>query len=95
MSAAIATFGAVPKPNQSVKSGAMATIGVSFTRIARGNTVRSSGRDQAIIVASANATPVPKTKPAAASLSVIPPSRARRPASVAIRAATADGAGNR
>ena len=95
MSAAIATFGAVPKPNQRVKSGAIATIGVSFTRIASGNSVRSKGRDQAITVARANATPVPRTNPAAASPSVIDPSRARRPASVAMRAATADGAGNR
>ena len=95
MSAAIATFGAVPKPNQSVKSGAIATIGVSFTRMASGNSVRSRGRDEAITVASTNATLVPSTKPAAASLSVTPPSRARSPASAAIRAPTAEGAGNR
>src|SRR2546430_2463036 len=57
ISAAMATLGAVPKPNQSVKSGATATIGVSFTRIARGKRVRSKGRDHAMTVASANATP--------------------------------------
>jgi hypothetical protein len=74
--AAMKTLGMRPKPNQMVSSGAMATMGVTFTRIARGKRPRSRNLDCAMRVARRMAMVPPRAKPSSAPSSVFRPSRA-------------------
>jgi hypothetical protein len=66
MSPAMKTLGRRPKPNQMASRGAMATMGVTFTRMARGRMVFSRRREWAISAARAMATVDPTAKPARA-----------------------------
>ena len=93
ISDAISTFGIGPNPNHITNSGATATTGVTFTRIASGNRLRSITRECAISVAPTSATAVPSKNPAIASPRVIAPCPAKNPMSPASRATTFVGAG--
>ena len=93
ISDAIKTFGTGPNPNHITNSGATATTGVTFTRIASGNRLRSITLECAISVAPTSATAAPSRNPAIASPRVTAPCPAKNPMSPTRRATTFVGAG--
>ena len=71
--AAIRILGAEPKPNQITNKGAIATMGVTLTSKANGNSVLSTKREWTITVAPKMATVAPSKKPPKASIRVMNP----------------------
>ena len=93
ISPAMASFDAMPNPNQTTSSGAMAKTGRAWATTSRGPSACSRRRDCAMTSDTPIPAAVPSSKPPSISLPVTSASRQRSPACSTSVTATREGVG--